>query len=164
MPSECRVQDNVLQCSFPADPANVEHVMDKLKSIPSLVEKDKIFFDLCLVLREALNNAIVHGACNDITKTIECLVTIDPGSINIVVISPGQGFEWEKRLTKDLSDSPAQSGWGIFLIQEYTDHLSFKDSGKRLECRINMDRYQGKDAKFSSLGGRSQIWGAKNET
>lgn len=142
MSSEFRLCDNFLYCSFPAEMQYVEKVLGKLKSIPLLANRKKIFFDLSLILREALNNAIVHGADKDISLQIECTVSIDPERISIVVVSPGTGFDWEECLSRDISTCPTQSGWGIFLIREYTDHLSFKEQGKRMECLINMDRYE----------------------
>ncbi len=145
MSSKCSVEDNSLTCFFPADTSHVEKVLQQLAHIPFLADRERVFFDLSLVLREALNNAIVHGADQDRSMEIECRVSVDSGGIDIVVVSPGHGFDWEKCLEKQLPECPTQSGWGVFLIREYTDHLVFRDQGKRLECRINLDRYQEKD-------------------
>src|SRR5579864_3005843 len=49
-----------------------------------------------LSLHEALANAVIHGAKEDPTKTVECLVSCDEErGILIVVRDPGPGFNPE---------------------------------------------------------------------
>src|ERR1700755_2695101 len=49
--------------------------------------------DVEIALREALANAIKHGANGDPTKTIECRVNCGASGILIVVRDPGSGFD-----------------------------------------------------------------------
>src|SRR6201993_3265422 len=47
-----------------------------------------------LALQEALANAVVHGAKEDPSKTVECIVACDEQrGILIVVRDPGEGFD-----------------------------------------------------------------------
>jgi serine/threonine-protein kinase RsbW len=90
--------------------------------------------DIELALTEALANAVVHGAGNDPSKTVECDVACDPErGMLIVVRDPGPGFDPSK-----ISD-PCQGeniyshhGRGIFLINQLMDEVKFHKNGTEI--------------------------------
>ncbi len=139
MPGEYFVNNNSLQCSFPADLAEVEKVLEHLGSILPAGKDKKVYFNTCLVLREALNNAIIHGACQDPSLEIFCHIRLEQDRMHLMVHSPGPGFDWQQCLNKDLSECPSQHGWGVYLIQKYTQGLRFSDQGRRLECWMDLN-------------------------
>ncbi len=88
-------------------------------------------------LREALANAIIHGAKNDPTKEIQCCVACDDsGSILLVVRDPGPGFD------PAALPSPTQGqnifndhGRGIYLINQLMDEVRYERGGSEIRMR-----------------------------
>src|ERR1700690_2323455 len=69
----------------------VEQVMEAVRQIHCADGKEDA---IELALQEALANAVVHGAKEDPTKIVECLVACDDQrGILIIVRDPGTGFD-----------------------------------------------------------------------
>src|SRR5512141_564122 len=69
----------------------VEQVMRSVREMKCVDGKEDA---IELALQEALANAVVHGAKEDPTKTVECLVACDEQrGILIIVRDPGEGFD-----------------------------------------------------------------------
>ena len=90
--------------------------------------------DIELALTEALANAVVHGAKEDPTKTIECIVACDEaGGMLIVVRDPGPGFD--PAAIPDCCHGEnlfASHGRGIFLINQLMDEVAFHNGGTEI--------------------------------
>jgi serine/threonine-protein kinase RsbW len=87
-----------------------------------------------LALQEALANAVIHGAKEDPTKTVECLVSSDEErGILIVVRDPGTGFTPEAIPTCTLGENVySNHGRGIFLINQLMDKVEFRKNGTEI--------------------------------
>src|ERR1700759_4007012 len=96
--------------------------------------------DIEIALREALANAIKHGAAGDPTKIIECRVSCEEPGILIVVRDPGNGFD-PNSIPDPLSGENIYSnhGRGIFLINKLMDEVKFEKNG----TEIHMRKYKG---------------------
>ncbi len=92
--------------------------------------------DVEIALREALANAIKHGANGDPTKMVECRVTCGDPGILIVVRDPGNGFD-PTRVPDPLSGENIFSnhGRGIFLINKLMDEVKFEKNGTEIHMR-----------------------------
>jgi len=90
--------------------------------------------DIELALTEALANAVVHGAKEDPTKTIECIVACDEArGMLIVVRDPGPGFD--PAAIPDCCHGEnlyASHGRGIFLINQLMDEVAFHNGGTEI--------------------------------
>lgn len=82
---------------------------------------------VCLSVREAVNNAILHGNQKDPNKTVEFEMVRRAGGVTIRVWDEGGGFDHG-----DLAD-PTQPenllrphGRGIFLIRQFVDGVRFR--------------------------------------
>lgn len=129
-------------CEFsmeiPADPGAISKISDGVMQMlkgKGLVQEDD--FNIELALQEALANAIRHGAKNDPSKQIQCIVTVDEhDEILIVVRDPGPGFDpskvpdpmEEKNLFKP-------SGRGVFLINQLMDEVRYEDEGREVRMK-----------------------------
>src|ERR1700683_5186288 len=68
----------------------VQEVMSVVRQMKGVDGKEDA---IELALQEALANAVIHGAKEDPTKTVECLVSSDDErGVLIVVRDPGPGF------------------------------------------------------------------------
>jgi serine/threonine-protein kinase RsbW len=87
-----------------------------------------------LALQEALANAVIHGAKEDPTKTVECLVSSDDErSVLIVVRDPGTGFRPEAIPTCTVGENVySNHGRGIFLINQLMDQVEFRKNGTEI--------------------------------
>src|SRR5947209_4752675 len=69
----------------------VEQIMAAIRDVNCVNGKEDA---IELSLQEALANAVVHGAKEDPTKIVECLVACDDRcGVLIIVRDPGQGFD-----------------------------------------------------------------------
>jgi len=87
-----------------------------------------------LALQEALANAVIHGAKEDPTKTVECLVSSDEErGILIVVRDPGSGFLPEAIPGCTIGENVySNHGRGIFLINQLMDKVEFRKNGTEI--------------------------------
>ena len=102
----------MLEFSIAADLALVDQATANVLEFASQQAKDVDRFRLALVLREALSNAIVHGANCDPSQRIDLRLTFDSEAMEFVleVEDPGDGFDHET-LTS-IPDATATSGRG----------------------------------------------------
>jgi serine/threonine-protein kinase RsbW len=87
-----------------------------------------------LSLQEALANAVIHGAKEDPTKTVECLVSNDAErGILIVVRDPGAGFSPGAIPGCTVGENVySNHGRGIFLINQLMDEVEFRKNGTEI--------------------------------
>jgi serine/threonine-protein kinase RsbW len=87
-----------------------------------------------LSLQEALANAVIHGAKEDPSKTVECLVSSDAErGILIVVRDPGTGFTPESIPGCTVGENVySNHGRGIFLINQLMDKVEFRKNGTEI--------------------------------
>jgi len=87
-----------------------------------------------LSLQEALANAVVHGAKEDPSKTVECLVACDEQrGILIIVRDPGPGFDPANIPSCTVGENLySNHGRGIFLINQLMDEVKFLKNGTEI--------------------------------
>jgi serine/threonine-protein kinase RsbW len=87
-----------------------------------------------LSLQEALANAVIHGAKEDPTKTVECLVSNDDerGAL-MIVRDPGTGFTPDAIPSCTVGENVySNHGRGIFLINQLMDSVEFRKNGTEI--------------------------------
>jgi serine/threonine-protein kinase RsbW len=109
----------------------VEEVMAVVRKMKGVDGKDDA---IELSLHEALANAVIHGAKEDPTKTVECLVSSDEErGILIVVRDPGTGFTPEAIPSCTMGENVySNHGRGIFLINQLMDKVEFRKNGTEI--------------------------------
>jgi serine/threonine-protein kinase RsbW len=112
----------------------VDQVMQMLRETQCAAPGSEM--DVEISLREALANAIKHGADNDPTKVIECRVSCEGPGILIVVRDPGSGFD-PKSIPDPLHAENIYSnhGRGIFMINSLMDEVKFEKNGTEIHMR-----------------------------
>jgi len=87
-----------------------------------------------LALQEALANAVVHGAKEDPSKTVECIVACDEQrGILIIVRDPGEGFDPKTIPSCTVGENLySNHGRGIFLINQLMDEVQFRKNGTEI--------------------------------
>ena len=94
-------------------------------------------FDVELALREALDNAVVHGNLEDPETKVHIRCRCEPGKeISIVVTDQGKGFDLGKVVGNGLASGPAsEHGRGIQLMKAYMDDVHFERGGSEVHMR-----------------------------
>ena len=127
-----------LRQSFPSQIHAISPFVDQLMSfIAKSRNKDGSETNIEMALIEALENAVVHGNCEDPHKPVEvtCRCTAD-GEVSITVQDEGQGFD-----SGTLPDPTAPenrlhtSGRGIYLMRTLMDEVCFEKGGAVVHMR-----------------------------
>jgi serine/threonine-protein kinase RsbW len=109
----------------------VAQVMEAVREMKSANGKEDA---IELALQEALANAVVHGAKEDPSKTVECIVACDEQrGILIVVRDPGEGFDPKTIPSCTVGENVySNHGRGIFLINQLMDEVQFRKNGTEI--------------------------------
>jgi serine/threonine-protein kinase RsbW len=91
-------------------------------------------FEIELSLREALANAIEHGARRDASKEVQCCVACDQTrGMLIVVRDPGPGFDPSQIPSPIVGQGLFSTGGrGIYLINQLMDEVRFERGGTEI--------------------------------
>jgi serine/threonine-protein kinase RsbW len=109
----------------------VAQVMEAVRQIKCADGKEDA---IELSLQEALANAVVHGAKEDPSKVVECVVACDEQrGILIIVRDPGPGFDPKAIPTCTVGQNLySNHGRGIFLINQLMDEVQFHKNGTEI--------------------------------
>lgn len=95
--------------------------------------------NILISLTEAVNNAIIHGNCNDESKTVHIQLRKQKNKLAILVSDEGCGFN-----VQNLPDPTAPEnvfkigGRGVFLMKELSDKIRFFNNGSTVEMQFNI--------------------------
>jgi serine/threonine-protein kinase RsbW len=109
----------------------VEQVMEAVRQMKCADGKEDA---IELALQEALANAVVHGAKEDPSKIVECLVACDEQrGMLIIVRDPGPGFDPQAIPSCTMGENLySNHGRGIFLINQLMDEVQFHKNGTEI--------------------------------
>lgn len=109
----------------------VEQVMQAVREMKCVNGKEEA---IELALQEALANAVVHGAKEDPSKVVECVVACDEQrGILIIVRDPGEGFDPQAIPSCTVGENLySNHGRGIFLINQLMDEVRFHKNGTEI--------------------------------
>jgi serine/threonine-protein kinase RsbW len=132
-----RPQSSILEIDFwmPSEVRVISPLVDRLMK---LIETSQCVlgerFGMELALREALDNAVVHGNQEDPKTKVHVRCRCEPGNeICIVVTDQGKGFDFEKFVGNGVTSEPgSEHGRGIQLMKAYMDDVHFERNGSEV--------------------------------
>ena len=87
-------------------------------------------------LREALNNAVVHGNHVDPRKCVRVSCHCEFGEVRITVRDEGRGFDFNKVPDPTTPGKIYSSrGRGIYLMKAFMDEVQFEEGGSVVQMR-----------------------------
>ena len=109
----------------------VVEIMESIRAMKCVDGKEDA---IELALQEALANAVVHGAKEDPSKVVECLVACDEArGLLIIVRDPGEGFDPGAIPSCTVGENLfSNHGRGIFLINQLMDEVKFHRNGTEI--------------------------------
>ncbi len=122
-------------------PSKIQAISPLVDRLMRLIEGSQCVpgeeFGVELAVREALENAVVHGNQEDPETKVHIRCRCQPGEeICIVVTDQGKGFDFEKTMGNGLTPDPAaERGRGIPLMKAYMDEMHFERDGSEVHMR-----------------------------
>lgn len=139
-----------LDVTFKADLDAISPVVDSVLETASKMGCGKGHeMEIEIAIREALANAIKHGAGGDASKDVRCCVACDESRGMLIIVSdPGQGFDPATVPSPLVGERLySEHGRGLYLINQLMDQVWFSNGG----TQIHMVKSAG-DAKTSNSG------------
>jgi serine/threonine-protein kinase RsbW len=127
-----------LDVVLPADETLIAPTVKRIMEVVSEIECSKgKDFEIETALMEAIANAVRHGAKNDCTKKVECVVICEePQGMLIIVRDPGQGFDPTSVPNPTEGDALYNDhGRGIYMINQLMDEVKFEKNGTEIHMR-----------------------------
>lgn len=142
---EARTGNKKVEISFSAILSEVDRACSDVNRLLEANGLNEQQFAVQLMMREMLNNAVLHGSGGDASKTVRCNVDISDGSILIEIADEGKGFDWRGKYPPRVANLPHPAGdagklptssYGMKIIDTYADEVCFNDKGNRHALRI----------------------------
>ena len=100
-----------------------------------------VAMNIPLTVDELFLNAVIHGNKENENKKVTVKVTIDDNRISISIADQGEGFNWERVLTRNTpADLENEGGRGIFLVKHYVDNIRYNNVGNVVSVEIGKNR------------------------
>jgi len=120
---------NALHLRVPAVISSVEMVDD---SVSLFLRSNGLLgraFDIRLVTREAMLNAVTHGAASaDEPKSVYIELEREASTLSIRIENPGVGFDHDR--TPTIPPPTAEAGRGLATMHHYADDIAHTDNGR----------------------------------
>lgn len=123
----------------------VDSVCRELESFMEDSGFEKAAFNIILGVREALINAVGHGAQENPLEEVCLIASLESDALVIKIKDSGEGFDWKKiigttgnRLSKHNNIIP-ERGRGINILLHYFDSVSFNQAGNEVEMHLLID-------------------------
>lgn len=95
--------------------------------------------NILISLTEAVNNAIIHGNCQDRSKKVSIKLRENKGKIAIQVSDEGCGFDPCNVPDPTKEENLCKCGGrGVFLMHQLSDKIAFRNGGRTVEMQFKI--------------------------
>src|SRR5258705_13297455 len=122
-------------------PSKIQAISPLVDRLMRLIEGSQCVpgeeFDVELALREALQNAVVHGNQENPERKVRIRCRCRPGNeISIVVTDQGKGFDFETTVRNGVTSDPdSEQGRGLQLMKPWMHDAHFERGGSEVHLR-----------------------------
>lgn len=129
-----------LELQLRSSPACVNEVELCLRQLFERFALDPALYPNILIsLTEAVNNAVEHGNCNDVSKTVSVRMDKKKQTLRCQISDEGPGFNPEALPDPTKTENiEKEGGRGVFLMRELSDQVQFKDNGSTVELVFHL--------------------------
>jgi serine/threonine-protein kinase RsbW len=131
------IEGGILKAVFSADLVNVDRFCEDASRKLKMWNLQRFEFAVQILLREGLNNAVIHGSKSDDGKTVEAVFFVQDRHIFIEIADQGPGFPW-REVMKEAKNDQASSGRGFQIFQAYSESFYFNDRGNHLTIMLSI--------------------------
>lgn len=129
------VLDHDIEVCMSSELVHVDRSVELLREFLGRHGAEERFFEVALVAREALNNAILHGNGGDPAKCVLWRAKHRHGVLRLYVKDQGKGFDWKAWLARE-SAPEAESGRGHEIFRLLTTSVTYNPCGNALCVEI----------------------------
>ena len=119
---------------FAATPGNIERAAEYTRLFLDQESVREACFDILLVMREALTNAVRHGCRCNLERTVSYGLRLEGAWVTMEVEDEGEGFDWRAALAR-IPEASADRGYGLTIMKQYSTELTYNQAGNRLTIR-----------------------------
>ncbi len=116
----------------------IDVVCDDMKAWLALRGLAHEQFNVTLLAREALVNAVVHGASLDLAQTIDVQLDLVEDHLVLSVEDPGPGFGW-RNVVGRVAAPYEDHGRGMTVFRSYASEFHYNDKGNKITLRKKVD-------------------------
>lgn len=129
-----RHSSHAIHHSISSDLEEVDAVCKDARKLLECQDQTGHAFAVDLLLREFLNNAILHGHRSDIRKQVR-VVRVGRKWITLRIADEGPGFDW-RTMKRVPPDEAATSGRGLAIGTQYAQRMRFNRAGNEVTLWI----------------------------
>lgn len=130
-----------LSQKVPSTLADVEALCLKVRGLLQGYGLSEICFDVEILARESLVNAVVHGNRNSPDKQVSFGLCVGRKWIRLQIEDEGAGFAW-KIASHKRSRTTTASGRGMQIYTLYADRVRFNRTGNQITLWIWKTRHK----------------------
>ena len=127
----------------------IDNISEKLDVIIQSLNLEKQYFEIKLIIVEAVNNAFIHGNKKDKNKPICIQWKLEENLLEIIITDSGEGIENLVNYNCEGDDILAESGRGLLIINCYSDSVEFK--GNSIIIKKYMKQSRNEDFVLNNL-------------
>ena len=108
---------------------DIDNISERLDIIIKTLNLKKQYFEIKLIMSEAVNNAFIHGNSRDRNKPIYVEWEVKENLLRLEVTDCGCGIE-NVECDKEINEKNIlnEGGRGLYIISSYVDEVKFKGS------------------------------------
>lgn len=134
--------EDTLSLQFSAKLTQVDQICQEVFTRVKLWKLENHWFKIHLILREVLNNAVIHGCDQNESLQVGLELKRKPGFLVLRVWDEGPGFDWKGTLLRPTVNDE-DNGRGMPIFSVYCRDFSFNPSGN--EITLNIETIQEED-------------------
>jgi serine/threonine-protein kinase RsbW len=95
--------------------------------------------NILISLTEAVNNAIIHGNCEDSSKQVCISLREAKDKLAIQVSDEGCGFDYKQVPDPTKEENICKCGGrGVFLMHHLSDKIAYRNGGRTVEMQFKL--------------------------
>jgi serine/threonine-protein kinase RsbW len=115
--------------------AAVDDVCRELRALMHDMGLCAMAFDVEITARELLNNAVIHGNCSDVSRSVDLRFVVGRRWVSLKVTDQGHGFDWRRAKNRPLPAAEATQNRGFVIARDVSAQLSFNRVGNSVTAR-----------------------------
>ena len=123
--------------SIPQNIELIEPFLEKGKN--SYLLKDEVYFNILVVLTEAVNNSILHGNQSNPNKNVWVKCKLEKKILLFNITDEGSGFN--PKIVPDptaIEHRTQPNGRGLFLMRQLSDKLTYYNQGRSVGIQFKV--------------------------
>ncbi|MCO5259793.1 MAG: ATP-binding protein [Crocinitomicaceae bacterium] len=118
------------ELAIPSTFDSIHEVESLIDTVCTKMDVSESFGNILIAVTEAVNNAIIHGNKNNLSKQVYIKSADNNDSFCFVVEDEGNGFDFNSLPDPTAPENlEKENGRGIFLMRNLSDEVEFSNNG-----------------------------------